>query len=56
MSGAGGTVKKESGIDLTQGKIFSKLLAFILPIMAANLLQAFYNAADMIVVSLSGEQ
>ena len=55
MSGAG-TVKKESGIDLTQGKIFSKLLAFILPIMAANLLQAFYNAADMIVVSLSGEQ
>lgn len=55
MNGAGVKVKKESGIDLTQGKIFGKLLAFILPIMAANLLQAFYNAADMIVVSLSGE-
>lgn len=56
MSDESVKTKKESGIDLTQGKIFTKLLAFILPIMAANLLQAFYNAADMIVVSLSGEQ
>ena len=43
-------------LDFTEGKIFFKLLRFILPIVATNLLQTFYNAADMIVVSLSHEE
>lgn len=42
-------------IEFTEGKIFFKLLRFILPIVATNLLQTFYNAADMMVVSLSDE-
>lgn len=45
--------KKEVGF--TEGKIFPKLLLFVLPIMATNLLQTLYNAADMMVVSLSDE-
>ena len=47
---------KRNKIDFTEGKIFFKLLRFILPIVATNLLQTFYNAADMIVVSLSHEK
>ncbi|MBQ8284067.1 MAG: MATE family efflux transporter [Clostridia bacterium] len=43
-------------IDFTNGKIFSRILFFILPIVATNLLQMFYNAADMMVVSLSSEE
>ena len=46
-------VKKK--IDFTNGKVFFKILYFILPIVATNLLQMFYNAADMMVVSLSSE-
>ncbi len=42
--------------DFTRGGVFFKILLFILPIVATNLLQAFYNAADMIVVSLSHEE
>ncbi len=41
--------------DFTSGPIFKKLLFFTLPIIATNLLQVFYNAADMMVVSLSSE-
>ena len=48
-------VKKRKNIDLTEGPIFGKLLVFILPLMASNLLQTLYNAADMMVVSLSSE-
>ncbi len=40
-------------VDFTEGKVFLKVLLFILPIVATNLLQTFYNAADMMVVSLS---
>ena len=48
------TVRKEK-LDFTEGKIFFKLLRFVLPIVATNLLQTFYNAADMMIVSLSTE-
>ncbi len=44
-------VKKK--VDFTEGRIFLKILLFVLPIVATNLLQSFYNAADMMVVSLS---
>ena len=46
-------VKKK--IDFTHGKVFGKILLFVLPIIATNLLQTFYNAADMMVVGLSSE-
>ncbi len=47
-------VKKQ--IDFTNGAVFFKIVLFILPIVATNLLQTFYNAADMMVVSLSSEE
>lgn len=40
---------------MTEGPLFGKILLFILPLMATNLLQTLYNAADMMVVGLSSE-
>lgn len=40
---------------MTEGPLFGKILLFVLPMMATNLLQVAYNAADMMVVSLSSE-
>lgn len=40
---------------MTSGPIFSRMLAFAVPLMLTNFLQTFYNAADMIVVGLSSE-
>lgn len=48
-------VKKSAGIDMTAGNVLVQILLFTLPLMATNLLQAFYNAADLMVVSLSNE-
>jgi putative MATE family efflux protein len=48
-------LKKRRELDLTSGSLFGKILLFILPLMASNLLQTLYNAADMMVVSLSRE-
>ncbi|MBE7080034.1 MAG: MATE family efflux transporter [Clostridiales bacterium] len=48
--------KTKRKIDFTNGKIFLKIIWFVLPIVASNLLQMLYNAADMMVVSLSHEQ
>ena len=36
--------------NLTTGNIPKKLIAFALPLLAANLLQSFYSLADMLVV------
>ena len=47
------TVKKK--VDFTNGRIFLKIVWFVLPIIATNLLQMFYNAADMMIASLSHE-
>ena len=46
---------KKKSVDLTEGPILGKLIMFVLPLMATNLLQTFYNAADMMIVSLSHE-
>ena len=46
---------KKKSIDLTEGPILIKMISFVLPLMATNLLQTFYNAADMMVVSMSHE-
>ena len=35
---------------LTEGKIFSKMILFVLPIMATGILQLLYNSADSIIV------
>lgn len=37
-------------MDLTSGSVTKKLIIFTLPILASNLLQQFYNAADTVVV------
>ena len=47
--------KVKRKVDFTQGRVFLKIVWFILPIMVTNLLQMFYNAADMMVVSMSHE-
>lgn len=39
--------------SLTEGNLFVKILLFSLPLMATSLLQTFYNAADMMIVSYS---
>lgn len=46
---------KKKTPDFTSGAIFSKMVLFILPLLFTNLLQIFYNAADMMVVGLSDE-
>ena len=40
---------------MTEGPLFGKILLFVLPMMATNLLQVAYNAADMMIVSMSHE-
>ncbi|NLC67461.1 MAG: MATE family efflux transporter [Clostridiaceae bacterium] len=46
-----------NNIDICSGPLFSKILIFALPIMAMNLLQLLFNAADMIVVGhFSGKE
>ncbi len=42
--------KPRHGIDMTHGSIFSKMISFSVPLIITNLLQIFYNAADMVVV------
>ena len=41
--------------DMTEGKIFGRFIAYVLPFMFTNLLQVLYNAADIVVVGLSNE-
>ncbi len=41
---------KKAKQDFTQGPLFTKLLLFAMPIMATNVLQILYNAADKFVV------
>ncbi len=49
------TLAKKKSLGITEGPLLVKIILFVLPLMAANLLQVFYNAADMIIVSLSAE-
>ena len=41
---------KTKTIDMTEGSIFGKLLAFAIPLMLSGVLQSLYNAADNLVV------
>ena len=36
--------------DLTQGKVFSKLVLFAIPFLISNLVQSLYSVADMLIV------
>jgi putative MATE family efflux protein len=36
--------------DLTQGKVFTKLVLFAIPFLISNLIQSLYNVADMLIV------
>ena len=40
----------KQNIDMVNGPLFKNIWAFSLPLMAANLLQMLFNAADTIVV------
>lgn len=43
-------IAKNREMDMCSGPLFRKILIFSLPIMAMNILQLLFNAADMIVV------
>ncbi len=42
-------------VDMTTGPLFLNILKYILPLIATNLLQQFYSAADIMIVGLSSE-
>lgn len=42
--------KSSREIDMTKGKLFPKIVAFSLPLIATGVLQLLFNAADIIVV------
>ena len=44
------TKHNKHAIDMCNGAILPKLIKFILPVLAMNILQLFYNAADIVVV------
>ena len=46
--------RRASEINMLEGPLLGKIVAFVLPLMITNLLQVCYSAADMIVVGLSG--
>ena len=46
---------KRKNMDMINGPLLGKIIAFSVPIILTNLLQVLYNAADMMVVSLSSE-
>jgi len=43
-------ISRHRDMDMCSGPLFSKILIFALPIMAMNILQLLFNAADMVVV------
>lgn len=45
---------KSKDINMLEGPLLGKVFLFALPLMATNLLQMLYNAADMIIAGMSG--
>ena len=43
-------IAKKQRIDATEGPIFSKMVAFVIPLMLTNLIQQLYTVADNMVV------
>ncbi len=48
-------IGQKNKIDMTAGPIFTAIIRFFVPLMISNLLQACFNAADMMIVGFSGE-
>ncbi|MBR3382535.1 MAG: MATE family efflux transporter [Clostridia bacterium] len=48
------SAKKTRDVNMLEGPLFGKIFMFALPLIITNMLQVFYNAADMIVAGLSG--
>lgn len=49
--------KKSHEINMTEGPVFGKIVAFTIPLLLTSLLQLLYNAADVVVVGrFAGEQ
>ncbi len=48
-------VKLKRQMDMTEGRLFGKVIRYVLPLIATNLLMVCYNFADMVVVGLSTE-
>ena len=44
----------DKNADFTQGSIFKKLVAFMIPVLGALILQAAYGAVDLLVVGQFG--
>ena len=55
MFGRGGGRQKRHEIDMTQGSLLPKILAFSGPLILTGILQLLYNAADVIVVGQYAE-
>ena len=49
-----GRSARSRGIQMLEGPLLGKVFLFALPLMATNLLQMLYNAADMIIAGMSG--
>ena len=48
------TQHRSNEINMLEGPLLGKVFLFTLPLMATNLLQMLYNAADMIIAGMSG--
>ncbi len=42
--------QKQHAVDMCNGPLFTKIVAFFIPVMLSNMLQLVYNAADQMVV------
>ena len=42
--------KRDYSIDMTEGKVLKKMLAFSFPLMASGMLQLLFNMVDMVIV------
>ncbi len=48
---------KSTSLNMTEGKLFRKILSYTLPIMLSSILQLLFNAADLVIVGhFCGEQ
>ena len=54
MAGGERTAGAAAAHDFTEGSIFRKLIAFMIPILGALILQAMYGAVDMLIVGWFG--
>ena len=49
-----GAERQTRELNILEGPLLGKVFLFILPLIATNLLQTFYNAADMVIAGMSG--